>query len=178
MRNRIIAAGITASILFGSVDANAQSLRGFEANGASETRVAVGITIPLGTVREQVIEKPRFDFAIETARVDGYSTPDALRFDPLELDRRNVRRASLSFTFEDQPHLLLNGAAPIYGPTLHAEQDDGGDEAEDGNDGRNERTTGQQVGRAAAAAGLVVGTIALVGLGILVVSGGPSAGDE
>lgn len=158
--------------------ANAQSLRGFEANGASETRATVGITIPLGAARERLREKPRFDFAIETARVDAYSTPDALRIDPLELDRRNVRRASLSLTFEDQPHVLLNGAAPIYGSTLYAGQDDREEESEDSDDGRSERTTGQKVGRAAAGAGLIVGTVALVGLGILVVSGGPSAGDE
>lgn len=132
----------------------------------------VGISIPFGGAgRDRADLQPRFDLRVQSDRYEYRG------FDPAFGESRRVGEGRLSFTLEEQPRFLLNGEALLTEQRLHAAQDgDAGQDAEEEGDDDG-RSTVQKIGRGAAFVGAGFGAFLLVGLGVLVVSGGPSSNE-
>lgn len=153
-------AGLVALSL--SSGASAQSLRSFENDGRNETRAMVGITIPFGGDRRSAENKPRVDFRMQSAEIGSSYDLEQVR-NPLLLDRRDVRQATVSLTFEDNPRFLLNGRSLSPKPLLRAAQDgdeEASAEGEENTEEKKDRTTGEKVLRGAAFSALAAVTVA------------------
>lgn len=120
---RINIVALTCLSVLLAPSAQAQSLRSFEGGGRLESRAMIGLTIPLGGKSARRNAEPRIDFRIDASRIDS-NPPEAQAFNPLWDDRRDVRAATFSLTFEDNPKLLLNGhALTSFGvPVLRADE--------------------------------------------------------
>lgn len=168
---------IMSTALIGT--AHAQSFRSFENEGLSETRAMVGITIPFGGNRHSEENKPRFDFRMQAAEIGHTYDFDRSR-NPIQFDRRDIRQATVSLTFEDKPRFLLNGRSLSYEPTFHAAQESQGEataEIEEDSSSKKERTTGQKVLRGAGFAAIATGIFFAGALGYLVLNADEIDGD-
>ena len=161
---------ILALALASTSPVQAQSLRAIEGAGQSDTRAMVGITIPFGGDNRSAESQPRLDLKMEMSRI-GSGTDIAPSINPLYPDRRDVRRATFSLTFEENPRFMLNGFSLDQGSRLYSGQQEEGDpDAENGEEkAKKERKTGQKVLRGAAVAGGVFVLVLGVGFAAFVI---------
>jgi len=147
---------------------HAQSAHPFQDHGRVESRAMLGVTIPLGGQKQKADTKPRFDLRIDTSRIDGDFTR-APTLDPFRQNRRDVRQSVVSLTMERQPRVMLNGfsLAQMGSPVLRADEEP---EAEEGEDTKNERSTGEKVLRGAGWVGIGALGVLAVGAGIFLIS--------
>ncbi len=146
---------LCASTLLSAAPLSAQSNINANEFESSEARVMVGFTIPFGGNRRAAQAKPRFDLTVERAERSRRAN-EASHLLPINLDRQNIRRATLSWTIEEQPSFMLNGQMLQSDYRIYA---DGESE-----DNRGERSTGKKILRGAAVAGGLV--VVAVGVGI------------
>ena len=131
-------------------------------------RAMVGITIPFGGDRRSAESQPRFDLQFERSEI-GADNRIMRRVNPIALDRRQVRRATVSLTFEQEPRFLVNGVSFDQAARLYSGQDESGEAEETEGEEREGRTTGQKVLRGAAVAGGVFIVITGVALAALII---------
>ena len=156
---------VFTGLLMGASLASAQSVGPFSHTGSFETRAMVGVTIPLGSRSESAEAKPRFDLTIEGAQlrhgVDGFANTFSIR-----PERRNIRRATVSWTIENRPQFLLNGYSLQPSDHLYADEPADGEEGEDSE--KNGRSTGKKILRGAAVAGGVAALAVGVGIAAII----------
>ncbi|MEL7518331.1 MAG: hypothetical protein AAFN48_05190, partial [Pseudomonadota bacterium] len=103
-----------------------------------------------------------------TSRIDGDFTR-APTLDPFRQNRRDVRKSVVSLTMERQPRVMLNGfsLAQVGSPVLRADDEP---EAEESEDTKSERSTGEKVLRSAGWVGIGALGVLAVGAGIFLIS--------
>ncbi len=117
---------VTGTALFAQ-GANAQRLRDFQHDSATDTRASAAITIPLGARRGSAEAKPRLDFALETHAIGASQTVTPLRFEA-DYQCQRLQATTISFTLENNPQLALNGRhVATFGPRLTDDDEDGSD---------------------------------------------------
>lgn len=146
MKHAVFGALIFCTALHG---AQAQSLRDLETSARNDTRTMASVTIPFGANSRSREATPRVDFAFETQKTAQSHSVTPLRIDP-DYQRQSLRAATISFTLEQNPRLLLNDQrVATFGPRLTADED--------------EEKDGGGIG----AAWVFIGLGALVGTGVL-----------
>lgn len=131
--NFMVSAAALAALALGAQPASArQDLRDLDVQGRTDIRAVAAITIPLGGPRQARETAPRFDFAMQSQRIQADDASVLSNFDARRDSRVTLARTAVSFTFEQNPRLLMNGhRLATFGPWLTADneedsQDDGG----------------------------------------------------
>jgi hypothetical protein len=126
---RLLAVGV-AALVFGANGAAAQqSLRDIDDAGRSDLRATASISIPIGGRYRAGETAPRLELAMQTLVVRPGEARAVAGFEPYGNHRTVRARTALSFTLEQQPQMLLNGARiASFGPRLSADEAGGTDD--------------------------------------------------
>lgn len=123
----MVSAAALAALALGAQPASAQqNLRDLDAEGRTDIRAVAAITIPLGGPRQARETAPRFDFAMQSQRIQADDASVLSNFNARGDNRVTLARTAVSFTFEQNPRLLFNGERlATFGSRLTADEDEG-----------------------------------------------------
>lgn len=102
MITKIVSRSLIAAALFSSASINAQSYFMNDGQHIRESRMQVGLVVPIGPATTKSNQTPRLSFSLARHRYSWTET----NFRPLQ---RQIQHNRFSLTLENDPVMMLNG---------------------------------------------------------------------